>query len=184
MTLRIELVTKDNYKIAEKIQATIFPHEKDDLTYKFASGIVKDSPIKYWKEKKSWIIYKNNIPLGIFGIYVYKDYPEYAWGDWMGVLKEYRSFDIFMFIKNSMLKEIKKLGYKAFYLFTDPVENSVAVKLYRWLGMFEEKYENFDKPYPETLIFSESFVEKSVPWDNKYLHIDEFNKYALSQERR
>ena len=38
-----------------------------------------------------YIVYLENIPIGVTGIYSYNEYPENAWLGWFGILKEYRN---------------------------------------------------------------------------------------------
>ena len=84
--MKFEKITYDNLELACKIQNTIFPEE--DARQNFIEQINQDP---YRKEQDYSIVYVDNEPIGVTGIYSYHEYPESAWLGWFGILNEYRN---------------------------------------------------------------------------------------------
>jgi len=171
-------VSKDNYKIAEQLHAAIFPEYPDTYTFAAISGLYPLPP--KWNNLVFWIIYDGDVPVGICGLYGYDDYPADAWGGWMGVLPAHRGVQILVDIRDFLFDYARAHGYKTLRLYTDPVVNAAATKIYERAGMYREEYTNADKPVPTTLIFSQSLNDEPVrPWNNRPLFLNEF--HAVSE---
>ncbi len=165
------VVNKENIDLAIKIQNIIFPDEdgKKDLL----DSIGKHS----YKELVWWIMYYENEPTGIVGLYSFNKYPDDAFMGWYGILPNVRgkgygeeSFDFFE-------EYARKHGYKNIRLYTDDVINFEATKLYYKKGMISEEYRNpkdiiFSKG--KIVIFSKSLTDNLVKkWNSKYIGISE-----------
>ncbi len=85
MNLKYVEVDSNNLKVAVRIQNTIFPLE--DGRQNYIEGITNDP---YRKEMVNYIVYNNEIPIGVIGLYSYNEYPSDVWLSWFGVLQEYR----------------------------------------------------------------------------------------------
>ena len=83
--MKFERIDIDNLELACKIQNEIFPEE--DGRQNFIEQINKDP---YRKEQDYYIVYVNDTPVGVTGIYSYHEYPESAWLGWFGILEKYR----------------------------------------------------------------------------------------------
>ena len=169
MKLNFVEVTWDNLEEACKIQNEIFPTENGRENY--IEGIKKDP---YRKEMINYIVYDNNIGVGVVGIYSYHEYPEDAWLAWFGVLEKYRNkgygSKMFDFFENMA----REKGYKAIRLYTGKSFTS-AIKLYTKKGMIKECYSNeleSEEINNETLVFSKSLDSHKIQrWDNKFLEL-------------
>ena len=169
MNLKFIEVNYDNLKLAVQIQNNIFPLEDGKANY--IEGITNDP---YIKEMVNYIVYDNDEPIGVVGLYSYNEYPTDAWLSWFGVLKQYRKKGYGSAIFDFFEKLSKEKGYKTIRVYTDD-EFSSAINLYNKKGMIKEYYSNeleSDEINNTTLIFSKSLsLEKTEKWNNKFLQL-------------
>ena len=167
MNLKYVEVDSNNLELAINIQNTIFPLE--DGRQNYIEGITNDS---YRKEMVNYIVYDNEIPIGVVGLYSYNEYPRDAWLSWFGVLQEYRQkgygSKIFDFFENLALKK----GYTSIRVYTDD-ELDKAILLYEKKKMVKEFYKNAlesEEINNGTIIYSKSLIKKQTEkWNNKFL---------------
>lgn len=167
MNLKYVEIEIDNYDLAVKIQNAIFPLE--DGRQNYMEGITNDP---YRKEIINYIVYDNEVPVGVVGLYSYNEYPLDAWLSWFGVLKEYRQkgygSEMFDFFRNLAAKK----GYTSIRVYTDD-EFDKAILLYQKKQMIKEFYHNeleSEEINKSTIIYSKSLTkEKTTKWDNKFL---------------
>lgn len=160
-------VNKENLEIAVKIQNEIFPLE--DGRQNYIEGITNDP---YRKEMTNYIVYNEEIPIGVVGLYSYNEYPSDAWLSWYGVIDKYRNkgfgSKIFDFFEELAFKK----GYSAIRVYTSS-EFDIAISVYEKKGMIKEYYSNeleSDEINNETIIYSKSLTEeKTLKWNNKFL---------------
>ena len=77
-----KLITEQDLDCIIKIQHEIFPKYSAKINYiESISGITNN---------EYYIVYLNNIPIGITGIYTYPIDPESAWLGWFGIREPYR----------------------------------------------------------------------------------------------
>ena len=160
-----------NYKKAIEIQNKIFPEE--DGTVNILASLdrnlfIEKTGMNYVDDHvKYYIVYDNNEEVGITGLYHYDN--ESAWLPWFGVLpnKRRKSYG-----KKILLKTIdmaKQRGFKTMRLYTDRVENAIAIKLYEKIGFVGEKYSAEELTY-DCYIYSKSLCDEQVKlWNNKLL---------------
>ena len=165
------LVDFTNYKKAIEIQNEIFPEE--DGTVNILASLdrnlfIEKTGMNYVDDHvKCYIVYDNNEEVGITGLYHYDN--ESAWLPWFGVLpnKRRKSYG-----KKILLKTIdmaKQRGFKTMRLYTDRVENAIAIKLYEKIGFVGEKYSAEELTY-DCYIYSKSLCDEQVKlWNNKLL---------------
>ena len=170
--IEFERITKDNLEIACKVQNKIFPEE--DARQNFIEQINHDP---YRKEMDYCIVYLNNIPIGVTGVYSYNEYPEDAWLGWFGILKEYRKNGLGGLVLDKTIKIAKEKGYKNFRIYTDEYATS-AHKLYESRNMIKEDYDREDDKdeyfIADIYIYSMSLEDKKVElWNNKFLGLKE-----------
>ena len=169
MALNFIEVTYDNLELAVQIQNNIFPLEDGRANY--IEGITNDP---YRKEMVNYIVFDNNEPVGVVGLYSYNEYPDDAWLSWFGVLESHRKkgygSDIFDFFE----KISKAKGYSTIRVYTDD-EFDCAVRLYTKKGRIREYYINeleSDEINNGTIVFSKSLTpEKTKKWNNKFLQL-------------
>ena len=100
-------IEQDNLDLACEVQNKIFPEE--DAMQNFIEQINKDP---YRKEMDYYIVYIENTPIGVTGIYSYNEYPENAWLGWFGILKEYRNNGYGGIVLDKTIELAKKGIYK------------------------------------------------------------------------
>ena len=167
MNLKYVEVDSNNLELAVNIQNAIFPLE--DGRQNYIEGITNDP---YRKEMVNYIVYDNEIPIGVVGLYSYNEYPRDAWLSWFGVLQEYRQkgygSKIFDFFENLSLKK----GYTSIRVYTDD-EFDKAILLYEKKKMVKEFYKNAlesEEINNGTIIYSKSLIKKQTEkWNNKFL---------------
>lgn len=169
MNLRYVEINSENLELAVKIQNTIFPLE--DGRQNYIEGINKDS---YRKEMINYIVYENEIPMGIVGLYSYNEYPFDAWLSWFGVLQEYRQKGYGSQIFNFFEKLSSEKGYTSIRVYTDS-EFDKAMLLYEKKEMIKEFYKNeleSEEINLNTIIYSKSLTkENTKKWNNKFLDL-------------
>ncbi len=167
MNIRFDEVTYENLEIAVSIQNKIIPEENGKQNY--IEGITNDP---YRKEMVNYIIYADDTPVGVVGLYSYNEYPSDAWLSWFGILDEYQKRGYGSLAFDFFEKLAKEKGYTSIRVYTD---NSFekAIRLYKSKGMIEEKYSNkleSDEINNITIIFSKSLTNKKVElWNDKFL---------------
>lgn len=158
--LTFEQVTAKNIDRATRIQNSIFPEENGFLNFK--CSIDEDFYKKLFngnvREKMTFWICKNlnEEDVGITGIYSYFEYPDDAWLGWYGVLAKHQRKGYGKKILLWTMDESRKMSFKNFRLYTDLIDNNVAVELYRKVGMIEEPYLAEDMEDEKIYIFSKS----------------------------
>ena len=165
-------ITWDNLELACKIQNELFPEE--DARENFIEQIKRDP---YRKEMDYEIVYVDDEPIGITGIYVYPEYPDDAWLGWFGVLDKYRHQGYGGLVLDKTIEVAKQKGYKNFRLYTDEYATD-AHKLYESRGLIKEDYDRPDDQNQyldwKILIYSGSLTgEKVELWNNKFLGLKE-----------
>ena len=137
MNLKYIEVDNNNLDLAVKIQNNLFPLE--DGRQNYVEGINNDS---YRKEMVNYIVYDNEIPIGVVGLYSYNEYPNDAWLSWFGVLENYRQkgygSKMFDFFEKLALNK----GYTSIRVYTDN-EFDKAILLYEKKEMIKELKHSF-----------------------------------------
>lgn len=168
--LKYGIVTKENIDLATKIQNTIFPNENGRKN--FLDSIGEHS---YRKELKFWIVYDEDTPIGITGLYSYHEYPTDAFLGWFGVLPEARGKGFGSQMFDNFENTARNSGYENIRLYTDELDNYEATKLYYKKGMISEEYTNEKDnihAVSKILIFSKSIINKPTEkWNNKFLDL-------------
>ena len=186
MSLRYERINKNNLKIAAKIQYEIFPNETAYLDY---IKEVEESPVL----PIDFLVYYDDEPVGVIGLYGIKNYEDTVWLNWFGVVEKYRKngfgFEMFKYI----IEIAKKLNKKSLRLFTFEVWNPEAQKFYKKHMELEEYYTNQnDNQYyinvGKCKIFSLSLCEEKIDyWDNKFIDLvseDDVHEKSLKLLKR
>ena len=165
-------VNLENLELACKIQNEIFPEE--DVSQNFIEHVNKDP---YRKEQDYYIVYFEDEPIGVTGIYSYHEYPENAWLGWFGILEKFRNNGFGGIALDKTIQLAKDKGYTKFRLYTDEFAKS-AHKLYWSRGLVDELYDNPDDKDEffdaEIFIFSLSLTDEPIDlWNNKVLGLKE-----------
>lgn len=165
-------INQENLNLACEIQNEIFP--KEDARQNFIEQINCDP---YRKELDYYIVYLEDIPIGVTGIYSYNEYPSDAWLGWFGILEQYRNNGYGGIVLDKTIELAREKGYTKFRLYTDEYAIS-AHKLYASRGLIKELYDNKnDKDeyfIADVYIFSMSLTKEPIDlWNSKTLGLKE-----------
>lgn len=170
--LRFEEISKDNIKVAAKLQYEIFPNSSAYSVYKSkVTGESKDLYIGY-------IAYIGDNPVGVTGIYEIPEYLDTVWLSWFGIKKEYRKLGYGKQIFDYTIEMAKANNKKYLRLYTFEIWNSEAQAFYKRnmdLGEYyynEKEHKDIYEGKPK--IFSISLCDEKVElWNNKFINISE-----------
>lgn len=170
--LRLELITKDNFEFAVKIQNIIFPHYNGRNNYL--------SSLDINSKNKFFLAYNDDICIGTTGIYYYKNDNDNAWLGFFGLLEEYRYRNYGKLLLKLTEDYAYRLGFKYMRLFTDRLNNDIAINFYKREGYTFEKYESNEeelKDLFDVVIGSKSLIGNDVPkWNNKFINLTKQTK--------
>ena len=169
--LKYVQVTKDNLELAYNIQKEQWINEADKQNF-----IDKANNVE--KYNVSFIVYYQNIPIGITGIYTEDIDKDSIWLDWFCVVPEYRKKGFGEQILRDTIEYAKKIGnFLYFRVETTYWKGRPAVSLYDKVMHIKEEYtvenKNLDKP---TLIYTYNYTDKSEFWNNRHLHLNDYYK--------
>ena len=170
--LRFEEISKDNIKVAAKLQYEIFPNSSAYSVYKSKiTGERKDLYIGY-------IAYMGDKPIGVTGIYEIPEYSDTVWLSWFGIKKEYRKLGYGKQILDYTIEMAKTLNKKYLRLYSFEIWNSEAQAFYKRnmdLGEYyynEKEHKDIFEGKPK--VFSISLCDEKVElWNDKFINISE-----------
>lgn len=158
-----------NFDIAFNIQKQIWPNSPDYNTF-------VDKAKNYSESNVSYIVFYQNSPIGITGVYTEEIDKESIWLDWFGVLEAYRGNGFGKKILLDTIEYCKNLNqFKFFRLDTTYFEGRPAIFLYDNVMTFKEEYtiEDTDTIKHHWLIYTYSFNGIHKYWNNQYLGLSE-----------
>lgn len=167
-------INKDNIDLAFKIENEIFPEYNAYNNY--LGSLNADSKTIFF------IIYNDLIPIGVSGLYWYRNDNKSAWLGFFGLKEEYRGKRFGN--EALMLTEdyAKKLGFKYMRLFTDDI-NYKAINFYKLNGyIFEDYNSNLEELKDEfkVVIGSKSISDLEMElWNNRFINL---TKQTLKQK--
>lgn len=170
--IRFEKISKDNIKVAARLQYEIFPTSSAYSVYK--AGVTGERKGLYI----GYIAYMGDIPVGVTGIYEIPQYSDTVWLSWFGIKKEYRKLGYGKQIFNYTIEMAKAMNKEYLRLYTFEIWNNEAQAFYNRNMDLGEYYYN-DKEHKEIFegkpkIFSISLCDKKVElWNNKFINISE-----------
>lgn len=137
MNLIYKKICTDNIVLTSKIQYKIFPNSCAYQKYLEEIKETDDLPINF-------LVYYNNIPIGVVGLYDINEYKDTIWLSWFGILEEYRykGFGFQMF--KDIILIAKKYNKKFLRLFTYEVWNHEVQNFYKKYMEIEEYYTNLE----------------------------------------
>ena len=162
-------ITEKNIDLAVSVQEEIFPGESARANYEESL----DSPSLY----EYYLVYQDGACAGFIGIYSYLEEPESAWLGWFGIRKGFRRNHLGSEAVKKFEDMAASRGYRFARLYTDAVNNDVAIAFYESNGYISEPYLNPDDPACmkyKTLIFSKPLTDGAlVPWNSRTIHLTE-----------
>ena len=104
---------------------------------------------------KDYIAMKDHIPVGITGLYTFRDQPKEAWLDWYGLDEKLRGRGVGKAILQATIDMARKNGYETLRLWTteNRPESAIANKLFQKLAFTSQKTDHTYSGYP-VLIYS------------------------------
>lgn len=170
--LNFNKISKNNIKVAAKLQYEIFPNSSAYSVYKSKiTGERKDLYIGY-------ISYIEDIPIGVTGIYEIPEYSDTVWLSWFGIKKEYRKLGYGKQILDYTIEMARALDKKYLRLYTFEIWNSEAQAFYK-RNMDSGEYYYNKKEHKDIFegkpkIFSISLCDEKIElWNNKFINISE-----------
>lgn len=171
MNLKYKKICEDNIVVASKIQYEIFPNSSAYLYYKKNFKDNDNLPIDF-------LVYYENEPIGIIGLYDIPIYNDTIWLSWFGVIEKYRYKGFGSQMLLDIIEISKKYNKKFLRLFTYEIWNHEAQKFYQKHMQLGEYYTNQkDNQYAiqvgKCKIFGYSLCNDKINyWNNKFINID------------
>lgn len=176
MKLRYEKISENNIRVASKIQYEIFPNSSAYLKYlKEIQNKTLDLPVDF-------LIFENDIPIGVVGLYEISKYKDIIWLSWFGVVEDYRYKGYGSQIFEDIINEAKKYNKDFLRLFTHEVWNYEVQDFYKKHMQIEEYYTNkdddqYDINQGKCKIYGYSLCNKPIDyWNDKFIDISSDDK--------
>lgn len=176
MKLRYEKISENNIRVASKIQYEIFPNSSAYLKY------LKEIQNKTLNLPVDFLIFENDIPIGVVGLYEISKYKDTIWLSWFGVVEDYRYKGYGSQIFEDIINEAKKYNKDFLRLFTYEVWNYEAQDFYKKHMQIEEYYTNkdddqYDINQGKCKIYGYSLCNKPIDyWNDKFIDISSDDK--------
>ena len=173
--LRLELITMNNFNEALKLQNEIFPEYNGKNNY--LDSFKEESRLRFF------MIYDDNLFIGLSGIYCYKNDYDNAWLGFFGIKEEFRNKGYGKLALLLTEEYAKGEGYKFMRLFTDKYDNDLAISFYKKYGYVFEDYNSDLEELKDSfcvVIGSKSISEyKVTPWNNRFINL---SKQTIKQQ--
>lgn len=176
MKLRYEKISENNIRVASKIQYEIFPNSSAYLKYlREMQNKTLDLPVDF-------LIFENDIPIGVVGLYEISKYKDTIWLSWFGVVEDYRYKGYGSQIFEDIINEAKKYNKDFLRLFTYEVWNYEAQDFYKKHMQIEEYYTNkdddqYDINQGKCKIYGYSLCNRPIDyWNDKFIDISSDDK--------
>ena len=167
--MTLERITEKNIDYAIQIQEELFPGESGRTN--FEESMDESSEYEYF------LLYENGTCIGVIGIYSYPEDPNSAWLGWFGIREDFRRKKFGTTALKAFEEMAAARGYLFARLYTDAVNNEVAIAFYQANGYVSEPYQNPQDPACmkyRTVIFSKSLTSRSLEfWNNRSIHLTE-----------
>lgn len=176
MKLRYEKISENNIRVASRIQYEIFPNSSAYLKYlKEIQNKTLDLPVDF-------LIFENDIPIGVVGLYEISKYKDTIWLSWFGVVEDYRYKGYGSQIFEDIINEAKKYNKNFLRLFTYEVWKYEAQDFYKKHMQIEEYYTNkdddqYDINQGKRKIYGYSLCNRPIDyWNDKFIDISSDDK--------
>lgn len=165
--LDLNLITSENVDYAIRVQNEIFSEYNGKNNYL--------SSIENSKQSQFFLVFDKKKCIGVTGIYSYKNDHDNAWIGFFGIKEEYRGKGYGTKVLKLTEKYAKSMGYKFMRLFTDKLDNDIAINFYKNNGYTFEDYNNDSEALKDefnVIIGSKSLCDEEAPlWDNKFINL-------------
>ena len=184
--LQLEEISKNNVKIAGKMQYDIFNKYEEVGYLDFKAEAKTKNRFKKKILPLTYLAYLNCEPVGFVGLYEYEEYPDDIWINWLGVREDKRRQGIATQLLFKIVEIARQYNKKNLRIQTYSNLNIEAQSIYRKLMQIVEPYTNKkDNKFnqgAEVVIYSLSLQDKIAPrWRNKFIDInDEYRLHCES----
>lgn len=186
LKLEYKVINHMNIKTAAWIQYQIFPYSSAYSQYLQSLDDNSDLPIDF-------LVYYENKPIGVIGIYEMKEYPDTLWLSWFGLLENYRNRGFGTKMFEDMIQVAKQYHKKFLRLYTYEVWNKEAQPFYEKVMELGEYYTNsdddqYDINVGKCKIFGYSLCSEPIDyWNNKFIDLkseDDIHKNSIKLMKR
>lgn len=175
--LRLEELSKDNIKIAGKMQYDIFNKYEEVGYLDYKDEIKVKNRLKKRYLPLTYLAYHSGEPVAFIGLYEIEGYPDDIWVNWFGVREDRRRKGIGTQLLFKIVEIARRYNKKNLRLHTLKNLNFEAQSIYRKVMQICEPYTNKeDCKYikDDVLVYSLSLKDKIVShWNNKYIDIND-----------
>ena len=165
--LDLNLITSENVDYAIRVQNEIFSEYNGKSNYL--------SSIENSKQSQFFLVFDKKKCIGVTGVYSYKGDHDNAWIGFFGIKEEFREKGYGTKVLKLTEKYAKSMGYKYIRLFTDKLDNDIAINFYKNNGYTFEDYYNDSEALKDefnVIIGSKSLCDEESPlWDNKFINL-------------
>ena len=165
--INLQLITEENLDYAIRVQNEIFDEYNGKNNY--------ISSVKNSKQSQFFLVFEKDKCIGVTGIYSYKNDHDNAWIGFFGIKEEFRNKGLGSKVLKLTEKYAKSNGYRFIRLFTDKLDNDIAINFYKKNGYTFEDYYNEEEALKDefnVVIGSKALLDEAVPlWDNKFINI-------------
>ena len=171
---------------SNKLKYTVVNKENIDIAYNIQKEVWKENPdynnfvekaINTSKDNVSFIVYNEENPIGITGVYVDKKYNDSIWLDWFCILPKYRQKGFGKQVLIDTIEYARALNnFLYFRIETTYWKDRPALILYDKIMPFKEKYtaEDTDTYSYNRLIYTYNYTNKKEMWNNRFLGLNDY----------
>jgi len=174
--MHLKRITADNMDYAVSIQEGLFPGESARANY--------EESLEEFSDYAYYLIYEDDVCVGIIGLYRYREDPESAWLGWFGICEGFRRKHLGTAALRLFEAMAVSRGFRFARLYTDAVNNDAAIAFYKANDYVCEPYLNLQDPAClkyKTLIFTKPLADNTlVLWNGRSIHLTE----QIAKQRR
>ncbi len=173
--LRYEELNEKNLETMAKIQYEIFKDTQSVGYSDYKNATKLKNKLANKLLPRDFLVYYQDVPVGIVGLYEIEGYPDDVWVDWLGVLPEYRNRGIGTQMLLHICEVARQYKKKNIRLYSFGKTYPLGVSIYRKVMQRCEKYRNLNDDIKwleeiDCLLFSSSLIDKRPQlWKNKFI---------------
>lgn len=177
--LRYEELSEKNLALASKIQYEIFKDTNSVGYLDYKKAIFPQNRLDSKVLPLDYLVYADDTPIGVVGLYEIPEYKDDIWVDWLGVLPQYRNRGYGTQMLLHIFETARKYDKKYLRLYTFEKTYAQGVRIYKkTMQRFENYFNKKDNArWMRDIgckVFGSSLHDKRAPlWNNKFLNVKE-----------